>query len=92
VIAGLAKLKPKRFVLDGEILVLLDGRPDFDSLQLRMHPADSRIKLLSRDVPASFMAFDLLADAKSRDLRPLPFSDRRAALEDFVATPASLPS
>jgi ATP-dependent DNA ligase len=44
--AGIAELKPKRFVLDGEILVVIHGRAEFDRLQLRMHPAESRVKKL----------------------------------------------
>jgi ATP-dependent DNA ligase len=84
-VEGVAKLKPKRFVLDGEILVVIKGRPDFDSLQLRMHPAESRIKKLSAEIPASFMAFDLVADGKAKDLRSVPFAARREALETFVA-------
>jgi ATP-dependent DNA ligase len=89
-VTGLSWLKPKRFVLDGEILVVIDGRPDFDSLQLRMHPAESRVTKLAADTPSTFMAFDLLADAK-KDLRSLPLSDRREALEHFTLTAGSSP-
>jgi ATP-dependent DNA ligase len=84
VVAGLAKLKPKKFVLDGELLVLIDGRPDFDSLQLRMHPAKSRVMKLSAEIPAMIMTFDLLVDAKGKDLRSEIFDDRRDALEAFT--------
>ena len=49
VVAGLAKLKAKQFVLDGELMVMSSGQPDFDNLQLRMHPAESRIKKLAED-------------------------------------------
>jgi ATP-dependent DNA ligase len=90
-VAGLAKLKPKSFVLDGEILVVIKGRPDFDNLQLRMHPAESRIKKLSAEIPASLMAFDLLADAKGKDLRKLLFADRRAVLDDLVKRAGASP-
>jgi ATP-dependent DNA ligase len=83
-VAAFEKLKANHFVLDGEILVMVGGRPDFDSLQLRMHPAESRIKKLSVETAASYMAFDLLADAKAKDLRAFPLSDRRTALEGFV--------
>lgn len=52
VVAGLGKLKSRKFVLDGELLVLVDGRPDSDSLQLRMHPTGSRVMKLSAEIPA----------------------------------------
>ena len=83
VVAGLAKLKAKKFVLDGELMVMPNGQPDFDNLQLRMHPAESLIKKLSAELPAVLMTFDLLADAKGKDLRGAAFADRRAALEDL---------
>jgi ATP-dependent DNA ligase len=73
-----------RYVLDGEIVVRAStGREDFDALQQRIHPAASRIKLLSQETPATYVVFDLLA----RDEEPLldrPFSERRAALEKLL--------
>jgi ATP-dependent DNA ligase len=89
VVAGLGKLKARKFVLDGELLVMTAGkggagRPEFDSLQLRMHPAESRIAKLSKQIPAHLRAFDLLADAKGKDLRGIAFADRRDALEAFI--------
>ncbi len=71
-------------MLDGELTVMAGGKPDFDSLQLRMHPAESRIAKLSKEIRARLMSFDLLADAKSKDLRGATFDDRRAALEAFI--------
>ncbi len=71
-------------MLDGELLVMSNGKSDFDNLQLRMHPAESRIKKLSVEIPAVLMSFDLLADAKGKDLRGQVFTDRRAGLEAFV--------
>jgi ATP-dependent DNA ligase len=73
-----------RYVLDGEIVVRgADGREDFDALGQRIHPADSRIKLLSAETPAVYVAFDLLArDDESLLARPL--SERRAALEALL--------
>jgi ATP-dependent DNA ligase len=76
---------PARCVLDGEIVVAKDGALDFDSLQLRIHPAESRIKLLSKEIPASIVFFDLLAEGK-RDLRPQPFEKRRQRLESVLAS------
>ena len=80
----LQKQLPKRCVLDAEVVVAKDGALDFDSLQLRIHPAESRIKLLSQEIPASIVFFDLLAEG-SRDLRDQPFEKRRKRLEKMLA-------
>jgi ATP-dependent DNA ligase len=79
---------PERCVLDGEIVIPSEKGLDFDALQLRMHPAESRVKKLSAEIPASFVAFDLLALGDD-DLMSSPFSVRRAALEKALkkATP-----
>ena len=74
---------PTRCVLDGEIVIVRDERLDFEALQSRIHPAASRIKLLSEQVPASFVAFDLMA--LDDDLMAEPFSARREALEHALA-------
>src|SRR6185369_1401274 len=71
---------PQKCVLDGEIVVAQDGGLDFDALQLRVHPAASRVQLLSRELPASVVFFDLLCDGPS-DLRNEHFRERRARLE-----------
>src|SRR5262249_3132541 len=71
---------PARCVLDGEIVIANDSALDFDALQLRLHPAASRVKLLSKQIPASIVFFDLLCEDK-RDLRSEPFEERRRALE-----------
>ena len=83
---------PMRCVLDGEIVIANDGTLDFDALQLRLHPAASRVKLLSRESPASVVFFDLLC-AGDRDLRPEPFQERRKQLESLLSAtpPASSP-
>ncbi|HEY0889452.1 MAG TPA: ATP-dependent DNA ligase [Nocardioides sp.] len=75
---------PERCVLDGEVLVARDGRLEFEVLQERIHPAASRIKLLSETTPASYVAFDLLALGDD-SLLDRPFSERRAALEAALA-------
>ena len=80
---------PDRCVLDGEIVVVSGDRLDFDALQQRIHPADSRVRLLAGQTPASFVAFDLLALGDD-DLMGLPFRDRRARLVDALST-ASAP-
>src|SRR3954452_12083278 len=79
-----------RYVLDGEI-VLFDaqGRQDFDALGQRIHPADSRIKLLAEQTPTRFIAFDLLA-LDDESLLELPQSERRSRLEGIVAAPVDL--
>src|SRR6266516_6823749 len=71
---------PDRCVLDGEIVIVNNNELDFDLLQLRLHPAASRVKLLSQQTPASFVFFDLLC-LGDRDLRSEPFEARRRELE-----------
>jgi ATP-dependent DNA ligase len=78
---------PARCVLDGEIVIVRDGELDFDSLQLRLHPAASRVKLLSKQIPASVVFFDLLSEG-NRDLRTEPFQARRRELESMLASAA----
>lgn len=81
-----AKL-PTRCVLDGEIVIAQGGALDFDALQLRIHPAASRVKLLSEQTPASVVFFDLLCVGE-RDLRNEPFSARRGELEGALSSVA----
>jgi len=76
-----------RCVVDGEIVIAGAGGLDFDALLQRIHPADSRVRLLAEQTPASFVAFDLLAVGED-DLRRRPFSERRARLEDMLGTAA----
>ena len=78
---------PTRCVLDGEIVVARDGALDFDALQLRIHPAASRVKLLSQEIPASIVFFDLLGEG-DRDLRSMAFQDRRLMLESLLSSAA----
>lgn len=76
---------PPRVVLDGEIVIAADGRKlDFEALQLRLHPAASRVKKLAEEQPASFVAFDLLA-LGDESLLAVPQSERRARLERVLA-------
>ena len=75
---------PERCVLDGEIVIVNDNELDFDALQLRLHPAASRVNLLSRETPSSFVFFDLLCNG-DRDLRGEPFQTRRRELEALIA-------
>src|SRR3984893_2312953 len=78
---------PARCVLDGEIVIAKDGGLDFEALQLRLHPAASRVKLLSKQIPASVVFFDLLSEG-NRDLRGEPFEKRRQELEAVLASAA----
>ena len=77
-------LKDRNFLLDGELIISVGDVLSFDALQLRLHPAESRVRKLAGETPAELMAFDLLElDGKSLDGQPL--SERRAALEKFYA-------
>jgi ATP-dependent DNA ligase len=83
VIAALT-LREKSFVLDGEIVVPVDGRLSFDDLLQRIHPAASRVKKLAEQTPALFLAFDLLKKGIT-ELAAQPLSKRRPQLEQFAA-------
>lgn len=85
-IGALSRLKHEQFVLDGELVIQVGKSLSFEALQMRLHPAASRIRRLAEETPSLLIAFDLLEDEKGRDLRPRPLSDRRAALERFFAT------
>lgn len=75
---------PEKCVVDGEIVVVVGNRLEFEVLQQRIHPAASRVKLLSEQTPATFIAFDLLA-LDGTDYTKRPFEERRAALEQALA-------
>jgi ATP-dependent DNA ligase len=85
VIGSLAGLRANRFVLDGEIVIPIDGRLSFDELLLRVHPAASRVRTLVEAHPARLVVFDLLVDDRGRSLVALPLEQRRARLEAFAA-------
>jgi ATP-dependent DNA ligase len=80
VVEAVRRELPVRCVVDGEIVIAGGDGLDFDALLQRIHPAESRVKKLAAETPASFVAFDLLA-LGDRDLRPAPLSERRPALE-----------
>ncbi len=82
--AELLEKLPGGCVVDGEIVIAGPKGLDFDALQLRLHPAASRVARLAQDAPAAFVGFDLLAIG-GRDLRGAPQSERRAALEQLLA-------
>ncbi len=79
---------PRRCVLDGEIVIVKERGLDFDELQLRLHPAASRVRLLSQQSPASIVFFDVLAEG-DRDLREEAFRTRRRLLEELLSSAAS---
>src|SRR5579864_1356599 len=80
VVDALFRALPQRCVLDGELVIAAAAGLDFDALQLRIHPAASRVKMLAEQTPASVVFFDLLCEGDD-DLRDLPFSERRERLE-----------
>ncbi len=82
-VESLREQLPERCVVDGEIVIVTDDRLDFEALLQRIHPADSRVRLLARETPASFVAFDLLA-LGDEDLTRLPMAERRARLEEVL--------
>ncbi len=84
--AALAGSLPKPMVLDGEIVIIGEHGLDFDSLLMRIHPAESRVRKLAAETPSSFVAFDLLAEGDD-DLRETPFAERRARLEKALGKP-----
>jgi ATP-dependent DNA ligase len=79
------KFPPGRYVLDGELVIRdADGNLEFDALQSRIHPAESRIALLAKEIPADYVAFDLLAE-EDEALLETPFGKRRARLDALAA-------
>src|SRR5436190_20944221 len=83
-VAALQSVKAKKFVLDGEIILLLGEKLSFDDLLQRIHPAESRIRKLSESHPVRLVVFDLLVDEKGKSLIAIPFVDRRQKLEAFA--------
>lgn len=89
---ALPKVLPRPLVLDGEVVIMSARGLDFDALQLRIHPAESRVRKLAAETPSAFVAFDILADG-DEDLRGTAFSLRRERLEAAfagIAAPAFL--
>lgn len=82
-VAAVKSELPERCVIDGEIVIATDRGLDFEALQQRIHPADSRVRMLGETTPASFIAFDLLALGDD-DYTRRPFSERRATLVDAL--------
>src|SRR3954469_10771490 len=91
-VAALKALKPKRFVLDGELAIPIGKILSFDALQLRLHPAASRVAKLAAETPSILIAFDLLQTPRGADLTGRPLSERRQALEAFFAALGEAPA
>ena len=85
VIGQLGQMKSKQFVLDGELAIPVKGRLSFDELQLRLHPAASRVQKLAAANPAIYVVFDLLGDETGKSLLDLPLRERRSRLGKFAA-------
>ena len=84
VVSMMRELAAPRFVLDGEIVIRDGAGLSFEALQLRLHPAESRVQKLAAETPAQFVVFDLLASQDGRSLLDAPLAQRRKALEEFV--------
>ena len=90
VIEALRALPPKHFVVDGELCIPVDDSLSFDALQMRLHPAASRIRKLARETPAVLVLFDCLMTPDKKTLLDKPLTERRTALEAFFKSlPAS---
>src|SRR5664279_4697057 len=84
IVTQIQALKAKRFVLDGELVIPIGTALSFDELQLRLHPAASRVQKLAAAHPALFIVFDLLADSAGKSLLANPLRERRKKLESFA--------
>jgi ATP-dependent DNA ligase len=84
VVEQLLQLPAKRFVIDGELVIPVNGALSFDELQLRLHPAASRVKKLAAAHPAMMVVFDLLGDDRGKSLLQQPLHERRKELEQFA--------
>jgi ATP-dependent DNA ligase len=89
VIPDILALPQDKIVLDGELIVVVDGIQEFDLLGQRIHPAKTRVEMLAKETPAAFVAFDLLAEG-DEVLCDLPYLERRARLEQAVEGPVQL--
>src|SRR5881394_3814010 len=85
IVVALSRLPAKKFVLDGELVIDVGGQFSFDELQLRLHPAASRVQKLAAAQPATFIVFDLLENESGKSLLKVSLRERRTALETFAA-------
>jgi ATP-dependent DNA ligase len=85
IVASIARAPFKRFTIDGELIIEIGGTSSFEALQMRLHPAASRIARLSSECPATFIAFDCVRDTKGRSIANASFETRQRALEDLMS-------
>ena len=83
IVATLAEVPAQRFVIDGELAIPFNGSLAFEALQMRLHPAESRVRKLAAETPAIFILFDMLTDTHGQSLMERPLPERRVALETF---------
>lgn len=84
IVEAVLKVKATRFVIDGELIITIEGEPSFDDLLQRIHPAASRVAKLARATPARFIVFDLLVDETGKAIHQEPLLKRRQKLEGFA--------
>lgn len=84
IVDALRALKSSEFVIDGELVVPVEDRLDFEQLQQRIHPAETRVNMLAKQFPATFLVFDILLDPKRIETWKLPLRKRRPVLETFA--------
>jgi len=84
VVRALLELAPRKFVLDGELVIPAGKSLSFDDLLMRIHPAESRIRKLAQETPALFLVFDLLVDERGKSHTQRPLDERRTALKSFA--------
>ncbi|MEA2429166.1 MAG: hypothetical protein QOF37_2794 [Thermoleophilaceae bacterium] len=89
IIPQVLALPGEQLVIDGELILVVDGIQEFDMLGQRIHPAKSRVDMLAEQTPAAFVAFDLLAEGEE-NLLELPYTERRARLEQVIEDPVQL--
>lgn len=85
VVDAVQKIKQDRFVVDGELIIPVGGVLSFEALQLRLHPAESRVRKLAAETPAQLMLFDCLVSSSGKSLVDRPLRERREALEQFFS-------
>jgi ATP-dependent DNA ligase len=83
IVEAIKAIKPKHFVLDGELVIVQGNKLSFDDLLLRLHPAQSRVRKLAAEIPATLVVFDLLVDERRKLLTHSTLEERRPALEAF---------
>ena len=84
IVEAVLKVKATRFVIDGELIITIEGEPSFDGLLQRIHPAASRVAKLARETPARFIVFDLLVEETGKAIHQEPLLKRRQKLERFA--------